>query len=61
MTPVDGQTMSVILWTDSNRNPSYAEVIFHGMGRTTMNYRWDDAGDLHLWKGDTEIYVHLPA
>ena len=60
MTPVDGQSMTIVLWIDSNRNPSYAEVIFHGMGRTTMNYRWDNDGDLHLYKGDTEIYVSMP-
>ena len=61
MTPVDGQTMTVILWMDDYGNPSYAEVVFHGMGRTTMNYRWDNAGDLHLWKGDSEIYISIPA
>lgn len=60
MTPADGQTATIILWTDSRRNPSYAEVIFHGLGRGTMNYRWDADGDLHLYKGDSEIYVRIP-
>ena len=60
MTPVDGASMTVVLWTDNYRNPSYAEVIFQGIGRTTMSYRWDDAGDLHLFKGDNEIYVRIP-
>ena len=60
MTPVDGQTMTVVLWTDSRRNPSYAEVIFHDLGRTTMSYRWDNEGDLHLYKGDNEMYVRMP-
>ena len=61
MTPIDGQTMTVILWSDSYKNPTYAEVIFHNIGRTTMNYRIDSDGDLHLWKAGSEIYVRIPA
>ena len=52
--------MTVVLWVDSNRNPSYAEVLFHGKGRFTMSYRWDNDGDLHLYKGDAEIYISMP-
>ena len=60
-TLVDNATMTVVLWTDSYNNPSYAEVIFEDGGRTTMSFRIDSAGDLHLWKGNAEIYVRIPA
>ena len=60
MTPVDGQSATIVLWSDNYGKPSYAEVIFHGLGRATMSYRWDNEGDLHLWKNDSEIFVRMP-
>ena len=57
-TPVDGGMMSVVLWHDGNHNPEYAEVFFEG-SKFNMNYRYDNAGDLHLWNDNTEFYVGM--
>ena len=60
MTPVDNGQVSIVLWADSNNNPSYAEVFFRNQGRITMKFRWDNAGDLHLYNNDIEFYVSVP-
>ena len=57
-TPIDGGMMSVILWTDDYSNPEYAEVFFEDI-KFNMNYRYDNAGDLHLWNDRTEFYVGM--
>ena len=58
-TPVDGVTMTVILWKDENHNPEYAELIGSNGTRVTMNYRFDNSGDLHLFNDAAEAYIRL--
>ena len=47
----DGARMTVVLWTNEHRAPSYAESFYRGR-RILSNYRWDDAGDVHLYGRD---------
>ena len=58
-TPVDGVTMTVILWKDENHNPEYAEVIGSNGVRGIMSYRFDEAGDLHIFNDAAEAYIRL--
>ena len=59
-TPSDNTTVTIMLWYDNNpSNPSYAEVIFDDGRRVNMNYRWDNAGDLHLYGKYGEFYVGM--
>ena len=58
-TPVDGTTVTIMLWYDNDRTPTYAEVIFDDGSKVNMNYRWDIEGDLHLHGKNGEFYVAL--
>jgi len=57
-TPIDGAMLSIVLWSDNNRNPDYAEV-FYQDSKFNMNYRFDNAGDLHLYNDRAEFYVGM--
>ncbi len=58
-TPTDGVTMTIVLWTDENRNPKYAELIGSNGVRGVMNYRFDNSGDLHIFNDAAEAYIRL--
>ena len=59
----DGYRVSIVLWKDSNNNPTYAELFFEQHGRSVWQYRIDEEGDVNLYHPGTgyEIWFRTPS